>query len=111
MCLNAVIAVCGFRTRHAGSALTMALWLIVIGSLLVLVLLQFRQQSSSALVYQVQGQRCYALAKSQLELALVQLLFDQRMGYSATHALLCAGLCELVAPAARLADAVERKDF
>jgi HD-GYP domain-containing protein (c-di-GMP phosphodiesterase class II) len=38
-------------------------------------------------------------------MVLVQLLFDQRMGYSATHALLCAGLCELVAPAARLADA------
>jgi MSHA biogenesis protein MshP len=73
MYLNAVVAVRGFGTRQAGSALTMALWLIVIGSLLVLVLLQFRQQSSSALVYQVQGQRCYALAKSQLELALVQL--------------------------------------
>ncbi len=56
-----------------GSVLTLALWLIVIGGLLVLALLQFRQQSSSALVYQVQGQRCYALAKSQLELALVQL--------------------------------------
>jgi HD-GYP domain-containing protein (c-di-GMP phosphodiesterase class II) len=30
-------------------------------------------------------------------LVLVQLLFDPQMGYSATHALLCAGLCDLVA--------------
>lgn len=37
-------------------------------------------------------------------LVLVQLLFDLRMGYSATHALLCAGLCDMVAPAAGLSD-------
>ncbi len=40
-------------------------------------------------------------------LVLVQLLFDQSMGYSATHALLCAGLCDMVAPGAGLS-AVER---
>ena len=35
-------------------------------------------------------------------LVLVQLLFDQRMAYSATHALLSAGLCDMVAPSAGL---------
>jgi HD-GYP domain-containing protein (c-di-GMP phosphodiesterase class II) len=38
-------------------------------------------------------------------LVLVQLLFDPRLGYSATHALLSAGLCALVSPSAGLADA------
>lgn len=33
---------------------------------------------------------------------LVQLLFDTRLSYSTTHALLCAGLCQLVARAAGL---------
>ena len=35
-------------------------------------------------------------------LVLVQLLFDTRVSYSATHALLAAGLCALVAPLAGL---------
>ncbi len=35
-------------------------------------------------------------------LVLVQLLFDQRVGYSATHALLSAGLCDMVAASAGL---------
>lgn len=35
-------------------------------------------------------------------LVLVQLLFDARMGYSATHALLSAGLCTLVSPSTAL---------
>ncbi|MDR7092543.1 HD-GYP domain-containing protein [Hydrogenophaga laconesensis] len=35
-------------------------------------------------------------------LVLVQLLFDVRMGYSASHALLAAGLCALVAPSTGL---------
>jgi HD-GYP domain-containing protein (c-di-GMP phosphodiesterase class II) len=38
-------------------------------------------------------------------LVLVQLLFDPRLGYSATHALLSAGLCALVSPSAGLPDA------
>ncbi len=73
MCL--VICCCHWRLSHQTSwqrfkhgALADCDWFFTgIGSW------QFRQQSSSALVYQVQGQRCYALAKSQLELALVQL--------------------------------------
>ncbi|KRB98990.1 hypothetical protein ASE11_11760 [Hydrogenophaga sp. Root209] len=36
-------------------------------------------------------------------LVLVQLLFDPRMHYSATHALLTAGLCALVGPSAGMA--------
>lgn len=36
-------------------------------------------------------------------LVLVQLLFDARMGYSTTHALLSAGLCALVSPHTDLA--------
>ncbi len=35
-------------------------------------------------------------------LVLVQLLFDPRMGYSSTHALLSAGLCALVSPLTEL---------
>ncbi len=35
-------------------------------------------------------------------LVLVQLLFDARMGYSASHALLSAGLCALVSPSTGL---------
>lgn len=38
-------------------------------------------------------------------LVLVQLLFDPRMHYSATHALLTAGLCALVGPSAGMAAA------
>jgi HD-GYP domain-containing protein (c-di-GMP phosphodiesterase class II) len=38
-------------------------------------------------------------------LVLVQLLFDARMGYSATHALLSAGLCALVSPSTGLSPA------
>lgn len=38
-------------------------------------------------------------------LVLVQLLFDPRMHYSTTHALLTAGLCALVGPSAGMAEA------
>ncbi|MDO9434600.1 HD-GYP domain-containing protein [Hydrogenophaga sp.] len=38
-------------------------------------------------------------------LVLVQLLFDARMGYSTTHALLCGGLCALVSPLTELTPA------
>ncbi len=42
-------------------------------------------------------------------LVLVQYLFDFQMSYSTTHALLCAGLCQLVAAYADLADDVHRR--
>ncbi|QHE85691.1 HD-GYP domain-containing protein [Hydrogenophaga sp. BPS33] len=38
-------------------------------------------------------------------LVLVQLLFDVRMGYSTTHALLCGGMCALVSPSTDLSPA------
>lgn len=41
-------------------------------------------------------------------LVLIQLLFDPRVSYSATHALLTAGLCALVAPTAGLDEAQRR---
>lgn len=41
-------------------------------------------------------------------LVLIQLLFDRGASYSATHALLSAGLCALVAPAAGLDEAQRR---
>jgi HD-GYP domain-containing protein (c-di-GMP phosphodiesterase class II) len=41
-------------------------------------------------------------------LVLIQLLFDPGVSYSATHALLTAGLCALVAPAAGLDEAQRR---
>lgn len=62
-----------FGRSQQGSALTIALWILVIGGLISATLLQFRQQNSESLVYQMQGQRAYTLAQSQLELALVQL--------------------------------------
>lgn len=44
-------------------------------------------------------------------LVLVQLLFDVRVGYSTTHALLSAGLCALIAPAAELEPAEQAALF
>ena len=41
-------------------------------------------------------------------LVLVQLLFDTRVSYSATHALLAAGLCAMVAPLAGLDESQRR---
>src|SRR5690606_20535293 len=41
-------------------------------------------------------------------LVMVQRLFDQQVSYSATHALLAAGLCALVAPSAGL-DETQRR--
>ena len=42
-------------------------------------------------------------------LVLVQYLFDPRLSYSTTHALLCAGLCELVAASADVAADEQRR--
>jgi HD-GYP domain-containing protein (c-di-GMP phosphodiesterase class II) len=44
-------------------------------------------------------------------LVLVQLLFDARVGYSATHALLSAGLCALVSPSTGLSPAEQATLF
>ena len=46
--------------------------------------------------------RMWRTAPDDSLLVLVQLLFDARMGYSASHALLSSGLCALVAPSTGL---------
>ena len=59
-----------------------------------------RVQVRSDALWQEQADRCL--------LVLVQSLFDPRIPYSATHALLAAGLCALVAPLAGLEEAQRR---
>ncbi len=49
------------------------------------------------------AERCWTESPDESLLVLVQLLFDVRVGYSTTHALLSAGLCTLLSPAAGLA--------
>jgi HD-GYP domain-containing protein (c-di-GMP phosphodiesterase class II) len=51
---------------------------------------------------QSQGEQLWHDQADNSLLVLVQLLFDTRVSYSATHALLAAGLCALVAPLAGL---------
>jgi HD-GYP domain-containing protein (c-di-GMP phosphodiesterase class II) len=53
----------------------------------------------------VRSQRQWRAAPDDCLLVLVQLLFDARMAYSATHALLSAGLGTLVAPSTGLSPA------
>ena len=48
------------------------------------------------------AQRLWRTAPDDSLLVLVQLLFDARMSYSASHALLSAGLCALVSPSTGL---------
>jgi HD-GYP domain-containing protein (c-di-GMP phosphodiesterase class II) len=48
----------------------------------------------------------WAQQPDQSLLVLVQLLFDKNLSYSTTHALLCAGLCQLVAEAADVSESV-----
>ena len=57
------------------------------------------------------AQRLWHAAPDDCLLVLVQLLFDARMGYSATHALLCAGLCALVSPSTGVSPAEQATLF
>lgn len=57
------------------------------------------------------AERCWRSSPDESLLALVQLLFDVRVGYSTTHALLSAGICELLAPAAGLSPAEQSSLF
>ncbi|MDZ7868028.1 MAG: type II secretory pathway component [Rheinheimera sp.] len=59
--------------RQSGSALIIAIFVILLGSLILLALVRLSAASSTTLIYEVQGQRSYWLAKSTLELGLVQL--------------------------------------
>ncbi len=57
------------------------------------------------------AQRLWHSAPDDCLLVLVQLLFDARMGYSATHALLSAGLCALVSPSTGVSPAEQATLF
>lgn len=58
---------------------------------------------------QVAGAQLWEQQADNSLLVLVQYLFDTRLSYSTTHALLCAGLCQLVAGIAGMApDAQQR---
>lgn len=59
--------------RQSGSALIIAIFVILLGSLILLALARLSTASGTTLIYEVQGQRSYWLAKSTLELGLVQL--------------------------------------
>ena len=59
--------------RQSGSALIIAIFVILFGSLILLALARLSTSSSTTLIYEVQGQRSYWLAKSTLDLGFVQL--------------------------------------
>ena len=59
--------------RQQGAALMLALFVILLAAGILAALANLRSNASKAVVYEVQGQRSYWLAKAQLELALVQL--------------------------------------
>lgn len=59
--------------RQSGSALIIAIFVILLGSLILLALARLTTASGSTLIYEVQGQRSYWLAKSTLDLGFVQL--------------------------------------
>lgn len=61
------------RRRQSGSALVIAVFVLLFGSLILLALARLSTASGTSLIYEVQGQRSYWLAKSTLELGLVQL--------------------------------------
>lgn len=48
------------------------------------------------------AERCWRESPDESLLVLIQLLFDVRVGYSTTHALLSSGLCAVLSPAAGL---------
>lgn len=59
--------------RQSGSALIIAIFVILFGSLILLAMARLATSSGTTLIYEVQGQRSYWLAKSTLELGFVQL--------------------------------------
>lgn len=59
--------------RQQGAALMLALFVILLAAGILAALANLRSNASQNLVFEVQGQRSYWLAKAQLELALVQL--------------------------------------
>ncbi len=59
--------------QQRGSALLLAVFVLLLSAAVLWALLQLTAGSSTGLVYEVQGQRSYQLAKAHLEYALVQL--------------------------------------
>lgn len=59
--------------RQSGSVLIIAIFVILFGTLILLALARLTTSSSTTLIYEVQGQRSYWLAKSTLDLGFVQL--------------------------------------
>ena len=59
--------------RQSGSSLIIAIFVILFGTLILLALARLTTSSSTTLIYEVQGQRSYWLAKSTLDLGFVQL--------------------------------------
>lgn len=59
--------------KQRGSALTIALFVLLFGGAVLWALLQLADSDSTDLVYEVQGQRSYQLARARLELTLAQL--------------------------------------
>lgn len=59
--------------HQRGSALTIAVFVLLLAGAVLWALLQLTVSSSTGLIYEVQGQRSYQLAKARLEHALVQL--------------------------------------
>ena len=60
-------------SRQFGSALIIAIFVILFGTLILLALARLTTASGTTLIYEVQGQRSYWLAKSTLDLGFVQL--------------------------------------
>lgn len=59
--------------QQRGSALMIAVFVLLLSGAVLWALLQLTVSSSTGLIYEVQGQRSYQLAKARLEHALVQL--------------------------------------
>lgn len=59
--------------RQRGSALVIAIFILLLGALMLAALARLSTASGISLIYEVQGQRSYWLAKSTLELGFVQL--------------------------------------
>jgi MSHA biogenesis protein MshP len=63
----------GRRRQQQGSALIIAMFILVLGALMLAALARLSTASGNSLIYEVQGQRSYWLAKSTLELGFIQL--------------------------------------
>ncbi len=77
--------------RQRGSALMVAVFVLLLGGLLLAALAKLGVFSSTALIYEVQGQRSYWLARSQLELGFAQ-LFPLKTNAASSGVASCAAV-------------------